>query len=398
MEALLEPIEHTLDETKGYELLAKAALEAFAALDKQGTFGTGKQRERLLLIIDTSFAEKDWTLPSIKRLNPSAGLKRYEEQTRIEGVYASCDTLAFSPDGRTLFFAGHRETDPVKEKRVDEFVGCDVVGLRVKRRWTYPASHLNGFRDIACDQDGTTVLAIANQSIQGKESTALMRFQSMNGKQIQNHPLSAGAQALAFSGDGGQIAVATLAKLLHVCDQDFNELQTVKLKTYPFTLLPLRSGELLVGTKAGLERVDKNSKVAFTPFKKGIFRLSRDKSERVMLVSRLESDWNAEFGFQVFKLPALKVQRTVTIPGHQLNQAVLSPDGKFAACVATKIGKGNTFIVILETKKFREIARRNADRVGVSDLKFSPDSALVAFTKRGYTTTEPVVLWRFPHN
>src|SRR4029450_862892 len=35
VDALIEPVEDSLDETEGYALLAKAAMEAFAALDKQ---------------------------------------------------------------------------------------------------------------------------------------------------------------------------------------------------------------------------------------------------------------------------------------------------------------------------------------------------------------------------
>src|SRR5215472_12046004 len=39
VDALMEPIEDSLDETEGYALLAKAAMGALAALDKQGVFG-----------------------------------------------------------------------------------------------------------------------------------------------------------------------------------------------------------------------------------------------------------------------------------------------------------------------------------------------------------------------
>jgi hypothetical protein len=44
--ALMESFAHELDETEGYELLAKAAIDAFIALDKQGIFGKGKQGRR----------------------------------------------------------------------------------------------------------------------------------------------------------------------------------------------------------------------------------------------------------------------------------------------------------------------------------------------------------------
>src|SRR5688572_30780351 len=91
--ALVEPIEDTLDETEGYALLARAAMEAFASLDEQGIFGKGKQREKLLLLIDTSLAEKDWSFPSVKRLNSRKAATRYENETNVEGDYVGPHSL-----------------------------------------------------------------------------------------------------------------------------------------------------------------------------------------------------------------------------------------------------------------------------------------------------------------
>jgi WD40 repeat protein len=397
VDAMVEPVAHTLNETQGYALLAKAAMEAFAVLDKQGTFGSGKQRDGLLLMIDTSFAEKDWSLPSVSRLNPSTAVKRYEMQTKVEGVYASCDALTFSPDGKSLFFAGRREIDPRKEKSVYEVVGCEVVGLQLKRRWNRSFPGLNGFRAIATSGDGASVCAIANQ-FRGGEKTALFKFDCRNGKQIQTHMLRGAAQSLAFTPDSQHITVAT-AEALYLLDQDFRELQTVKLKSYPFDVLPLKTGEILVGCEKGLMRVDMHFKAAIMRSKE-IFRLSADKSNRIALISRgyviLGSDRerNSEFGFQVYALPKLKLLKTITIPERQVARATISPNGNTIACEANGIGKRTTDIVVFETKHFREVARRKSN--SVSDLKFSPDGQLLAFTKTGHTTSEPIVLWRIP--
>jgi hypothetical protein len=398
--ALLKPVEHILDETLGYALLAKAAMDAFVTLDKQGVFGIGKQREKLLLMIDTSFAQKDWTLPSVKRLNSWKAAKEYEEQTKIQGVYASCDTLTFSPDGRSLFFAGHRETKPGKEKSECEIVACDLKGLQLKRRWRHAFPRLNGFRDITCDQDGSSVLAIANHSVRGADKTMLMRFVSKGGCQIGNHILDGSAQCLAFSGDGCQIVVATGNEVLRFLDQQFVELRTVKIKSYPSDILPLRNGEVLVGCEKGILRANARSETTTTPFKKGVFRLSADKAEKFVLLSRWfdlfasDREKKLEFGFQVYALPKMKALRNIQIPGKQLVRAAISPNGKLIACEAHGIGKRTEDIVVFETKTFREIARRKSD--SVSDLKFSPDSRLLAFTKEGYTTSEPIVVWRVP--
>jgi hypothetical protein len=398
--ALLKPVEHILDETPGYALLAKAAIDAFVTLNQQGVFGIGKQREKLLLMIDTSFAERDWTLPSIKRLNSRTAAKEYEEQTKILGVYASCDTLTFSPDGRRLFFAGHRESDPGKEKSECEIVACDLKGLQLKRRWRHAFPRLNGFRDITCDREGSSVLAIANHSVRGADKTLLMRFASKGGRQIGNHTLDGSAQSLAVSGDDCQIVVATGNKILRFLDQQFVELRAVKIKSYPSDILPLRNGEVLVGCEKGIVRANAHSETTTTPFKKGVFRLSTDKAEKFVLLSRWfdlfgsERERNSEFGFQVFTLPKMKHVRTIQLPGKQLVRATMSPNGELIACEAHGIGKRIAEIIVFETKTFSEIARRKSDPV--SDLKFSPDGRLLAFTKGGYTTSEPIVLWRVP--
>lgn len=398
VDSLVEPTAHTLDETAGYALLAKAAIEAFAALDKQEIFGKGKQREQLLLMIDTSFAEKDWSLPSVKRLNPKSAVKRYEAQTKVEGVYASCDAMTFSPDGRRLYFAGQREVDARREKSEWEVVGCDVAGLQLKRRWHKFFPALEGFRGIAIDPDGASVLAIADCSVRGNDKTRLMKFNADSGKQIQELTLDGSAQSLAASTSG--LVVATGDEMLHVLSPNFKPLQIAKLRSYPFAALTLKSGDTFVGCEKDLARVDSSSKFTSIPFKNGVFWLSADNAERVLLVSRsfnflgsrLERD--AEFGFQVFALPKLKLQRTISIPGCQLVRAVVSPDGKLIACSASVVGKGQYFVVVFETRKFREVARRPSNHSPA--LRFSPDSRFLAFTKDGYTTSEPIVLWRLP--
>src|SRR4051812_21521556 len=105
VDALMKPHEDKLDENTGYALLAKAAMDAFEALDKQGVFGTGKKREQLLLMIITEDVEKDWSNVSAKRLNSRAAYRRFEAATRIEGNFASSDALVVSRDGRSLYSA-----------------------------------------------------------------------------------------------------------------------------------------------------------------------------------------------------------------------------------------------------------------------------------------------------
>jgi hypothetical protein len=90
----------------------------------------------------------------------------------------------------------------------------------------------------------------------------------------------------------------------------------------------------------------------------------------------------------------MKVLRSIRIAGHQLVRATLSPNGRLVAFEAHEIGKPRKFVAVYETRKFREVARRKSDLVHA--MAFSPDSSLLAFTKNGYTASEPIGLWRIP--
>ncbi len=401
VDGLVEPHEHLFDETTGYALLAKTAMDAFEQLDKEGIFGKGKQREQLLLMIITDECEKNWTVPSVKRLNSSTAFRRYEAETKIEGIYASCDTLAVLPDGRSLYFAGSREINPKSETSISEFVACDVVGSRLKRRWSFSLPHFgNSWRGVAFTHDGT-ILTLRGKYSTDKCEAIIARFGPDSKTVLQEARVQGEPACFGLSHDGSRVAVAMNDKTLQFFNENLFVLQTVQLNSTPMKIGFLKSGELLVLTDDGLLLIDRDFSIKPTIYHDRAISVSIDANENLLAVSRWfsifcsDKENNAEFGFQILGLPEMKLVRSFQIPGHQLVRATLSPDGRLVAFEAHEIGKYRRFIVVCESASGREIARRKSDFV--HDLAFFSDCKTIAVTANGHTKYEPVVLWDIPN-
>ncbi len=403
VDRLMEPCGNELDETEGYALLAKAAIEAFKALDKQGLFGKGRQRKKLLLMIDTNLAEKDWSLPSVKALNPSAVARRYERETVEERPYATSDDLCFSRDGKTLFYRGYREIDPRKDKSYAEFVACEVAGLKLKRRWSLRFSSFGtGTHALQCASDNTVVFLRGQAEEDGEKLHAVLVRFSRGGKagykQIEL-PTEVTSGAITF--DGTLIAVGTHDRKLQFFDRNLKAIKTQPVKMALSRLRFLKSGDLLGISGRKLVRLTRDLRAAPLPYRGEAFRFSLDAEEKSCAISQFpkgnrmiyESRPKDQFGFQLFSFPQMKLLRTVLIPSHKLTWTTLSPDGKYVASVAQECGKYAEFIVIHETKTGREIARRKVS--SIDDLAFVPGKPVLALAASTHTHFEPIILWPF---
>jgi hypothetical protein len=400
VDSLMEPVEATLEEMEGYALLAKAAMDAFITLDKRGLFGDGKQREKVLLLIETSLAETDWSKVSAKRLNSSAAFRRYEAETKIEAPYVSCDVLAVSPDGQLLFFAGSRATSPDKDPSISEVVACEIAGLRLKRRWEVSARLRNGesTRQLACGPDGTLFLLQAKYS-ETECTTILARISRGNKATLKQTKMPGEPADFAVSHDGTVVAVATFDGRLHLINDKLEIVGSRELRSVMRGPRFLKTGELLGMTTQGLITMASNLTIKDTWLCHKAAMISLDAEEELCAVWRwpkdgLISDRKArdQFGFQIFSFPNMKPLRTIQSPAHQLSDATLSPDGRLVACKANECGKYQSFVVVYETQTGREIARKKSDSYG---FVFLPGRDVLAMTRAGHLTSEPVILWRF---
>jgi hypothetical protein len=397
VDRLMEPIEHTLDETEGYAMLAKAAIEAFIALDKQGTFGKGKQREKLLLMIETIEAEKDWSLPSVKRLNPRVVVSRYVAQTKVEGDYVSADDLCLSADGKLLTYDGYREVDPRTGKTYREQVACDVKGLRLERRWALSSKRDGGFFSIICGPDGTVCVIDVAELEEEKYETTVTRYAKGEKSRATRVVVPGEAVGLTISPDGSRLAF-TLNDKLHVLDE---KLQTVAVHKAPKTWRIqkfLKSGDLLAVVNKGLITINARGQATPLPYLGEVLWTSLDAAETLCAISFMKEGLicdqkpRDQHGFKLFSFPKLKLQREFKIPIHQLTKAVISPDGKLVACEANECGKYQKFVVVYEVKSGKEVARRNTKDIG--DFIFIPGQPVLAMGARGHMKKEPVIFWK----
>jgi len=404
VDALVEPHEANWDETEGYELLANAAMQAFMALDKAGTFGKGKQREKLLLMIETSLAEKDWTAPSVKRLNSRSAFRRYEKETKEEGPYASADELAFSKDGRNLFYRGYWEIDPRKDISYAEFVACDVAGLKAKRKWHIRFSAF-GAGTVALDCTANKAIFFlrkkCSEEEEAKWSAILMRTAGGAKAGVKQIEIPTEAISGAITADGSRMAVLTPDNKLHFYDEKLKLLQTHKVQGNLSRLRFLKSGDLLAIAKKQIVRLDSSLRMKVLPYRGNAFRISFDRDEKLCAVSGWPKDAlicnqkpKDQLGFDVVRFPEMKPIRAFLMPGHQLTWATLSPDGKSVACQARECGKYPQFVVVYDTKSGREIARRKLD--SVNDMAFVPGKNILALSTHAHTKGEPIVFWPLP--
>ncbi|MDB6024923.1 MAG: hypothetical protein JWM68_1146 [Verrucomicrobiales bacterium] len=392
VDALLEPIEEDLEEEDGYGLLARSAIAAFTVLAKKGTFGQGKPREHLLLMIDTSLAGVDWSKPSIKRLNSSAALRRYEAETKIVAPYASSDALAVSADGRSVYFSGNRASKPKRAPNIEELVGCDVVGTRLKRRWqfNFRGSH------IALGPNGT-VFAVRAKS--GKGTTVVLRLPEADRTirhEIQVQDLPA---ALAVCHKTGRIAVATHDTHLRLINAKLEVTHSSRLEWKASSLHFLKTGELLAATEQGIVSFDAQLKLTPTTYRRDAFHISLDQTEKFCVASTIDRRENRvrskPLGFDLLSFPKMEVIRTFKVDSYQLGSATLSPDGKRVACVATQCTKPQSSFIVFETGTGREIGRRKSPSI-IPQMAFLPGQDVLVGTTFGYIKGEAVILWPLP--
>lgn len=400
VDSLMKPYEAKLDETAGYALLAKGAMDAFEDLDEQKMFGTGRKRDQLLLMIVTEAADKDWTSTSAKRLNSAAAFRRFEASTKVEGPFVSCYAMAISPDERSLYFAGCREIDPEEEETVSEIVACDINGLRLKRRWSFSFPHFgDSGKALACSHDGATVVVLRAQYSGESARALLMRFGKNSEAVLEQHHCAGEASAMALSHKGDRVAVAMFEETLHMLDARLQPLKVLQLESQPYSLRFLKSGELLVATASAIVRVDNDFEIKPTAYRRSSFDIVADDSEKLLVVARWfglgESKRDKEeFGIEILSLPSLELRRTILIPEHQLVTPAISPNGRYVAFEAHEIGKYRRFVAVFETATGREIARRKSDFIKA--LRFLRDNRTVAIGCSCHTKSEAVTLWRVP--
>jgi hypothetical protein len=367
VDALLAPCGE-IDETEGYAMLAKAAMAA----------------------------------PSAKKLNPPAVFQRFEDETKIEGTYASCESLAITADGRSVFVCTTRKNPKVKPGSASEFMqeisALERQGPRLAKRWTLSGEERVFGKDIACTPDGSMVVALGAEWIDNVCRCRLVRLRSDTGKAINSIDFTGEPSSLALARDGSRMAVVTHDRTIRVFDGAFQLLCQGEPESKPKGAVFLRGGELLIATESAVVRMDTacGALTELIPVK--AFGLSLDDAEELLCVSRwffvtgIQSDPNA-FGVKVFRLVSKELVGEFMLPGHHCVHGTISRDGKLVAMEAVQIGTPRKFIVVFDVPTGREIARRKSPSLSLSPLSFLPDNRTLAAAFSGYAVGEPIALW-----
>lgn len=400
VDALLAPSVE-LDETEGYELLAKAAMAAFADLDKQELFGAGKAREQILLMVTTDGTEKDWSLPSAKKINPPAVFQRYQDETKIEGTFASCDSFALTSDAKILFACITRKNPDYKPGGPNEFLreisAFTCQSPRLTKIWTHVQPERTVPQIVACTPDGTQLLALQSRRGNGPCQCLLLRLDPKTGNEISRTEFPGEPAELAIAHDGSRAAVGTHDSTLRVFDSAFQTLFEKKLEGKPKGLHFLTTGELLIAADDhGVLKLDATLNAPTKSIPTKAFALSVDAAESSICVSRwffttgLNRDPNP-FGVKLFPLKSQHPPAEFIVPGYQCVNATLSPDAKLLALDARQVDTPRKLIVVFDVATGREVARRKSP--SLKKLSFLPDNRTLAIAFAGHVTGEPINFW-----
>lgn len=399
VDAVFGPHAGKLGETQGYAMLAKAAMEALAALDAEGLFGVGAERDRIVLVILTEDTEKDWTEKSAKRLNPPNTFACFNSHNKTDGLSIASDLLATSPDGRSVYSAGNRQVSDKSDRTVSEVVAYDLRDSRLSRRWafTFP-SFGDSIDTLACMPDGRTVLAGRCTYINHKPVSRFLRFDADSNEPVLMSLPNSDFSPFVLSPDGSLAAGwSNKSTLLVMETTGLKIVNQCVVDSGPGDLAFLRSGDLLIASNQGVLRIDRDMKAHPTPAREKRAVIAVDGDNQHLLTYCLPANWEErekgkELGFHLYALPSYDLIRTQIIPHCQINVAVISPDGQFVAIETHEIGTHRKRIVLFATNDGRQVASRKSP--GVNDLLFSPDSRMLLIAKRAWGF-EPIECWDF---
>jgi hypothetical protein len=384
--------------------MAVAASEALIQLDREGLFGAGPERDRVLLL---SFVDhdRDAELRRAADLNPSSVAARYERETHTDGTFTGADTVAFGIDG-TLFLAGSVKNPEGLPGSHDEFLGhvaaYELSRLELTQQWSFEFPGWgDSIRQIALPEGGQPLHALRLRYDNGSPSTMVQLLDVQDGRVLQQVEFPGEAASFAVRSDGERIAIATHGRRLLVVDGQLQRIRELEIAARPARMRYLRDGRLLVASALGLQQVEQDATDLTAPTGLPALRLSTDREERFLGVSQMPTAVSLfanrprlPFGVTVFALPRLDEPRDFGLADHQAETVELSPDGRFVAFVARSIHTVRQALVVVDIATGAELVNQRCR--AVSDLAFAPDGSALIVATSSTRTGPPVDLIPLP--
>lgn len=403
-DAEVEPHDERLHEPKALKAVMNAAIEALARLDALGTFGKGAPRKHFMLAVIIEGADDEVTKQSIKKLNPREVWKRFEKETTVKGEYQSCDHLAVAPDGNMVYRSGSRELQNPKTSQsfVKELAAYRRLGARFEQRWLLAAEHSSRLvAGLAVTSDGKSLFEFHGLHKKGDDCTSFItRRRASDGKALAEISLPGEPAAMAIAPNDARLAVSNYTGDLHLLDDELQVVQSMKLaKDSADDLRFVRSGALLIGTEVGILQLSPGDKSPRLMAKAPVRNFSVDADERLLAAASVYQmlrygDEPRMLGIELFQLPSFKHVRTIKVAGEQLWRAVLSPDGRWLAClVCLPMRSGSDVVALFDATTGDELARRRMKN-SVHVIRFLPDSRTILLGGSGIQEGPSIQVWK----
>lgn len=380
-------------ETGGWTLLAEAGVMALKNLEKEGVFGTGDQRDSLLLYVHIEDSLLEISDSSAKTLNPPSAYEAFRSWSQVEGVFKSCGTLTISSNGAHLIGACSGA-----EEGKNELVMYSINAGKLERSWqfAYPAFG-DSIRDILIPPSGTHFWTTRCQYSAGKATTLIQQFSFEGNTPLKEQKIPGETTSMSLSPDGKRLALLVNRSELFLLDDSLNTTWNAKIKSKCFRTLWLQSNDLLIATDTGILRLDANGELKETEVSGKTFSMSVTESEDLLAVGRwfdigiFDEEEKKEFSFHIYELPSFTLKKEVRLPGYQVVWPTLSSDGSRVACVAQRIHGSRNFVMMFDTASGDRYWETESD--SINEIAILPDNRTVVIPISGHMTSEPIIFY-----
>jgi len=383
--------------------LTDASLAALRELDQEGFFGTGKERDSVVLLLFETDQSHESVLTYARQLNPSGALGAIERDLAPRSSEGSCttigsrgaysiDDLVLSRDGSTLAAFGAFGGGEIFVWRVADWTETFALHTDSDGFWTGVLAPDGQWMAL-----GTKGGVIRRWHLSLRGEPAMGSGLTRNGRGEGCSPVREGdpmkghrdaITALALSPDGKRLVSASWDKSVRLWDISTGKaLQVAKVLARRLHFAP--SGDYVAATNGSVRLLDGAS------LKEGGALGRNDDRFTCSALSadgrRLAASCGAA-GAPIFLFDVGSRKRTAQIPGPVggLTALAFSPSGRL---LATGDSRGGAMVI--DPESGRQVATFRAKMEAVAQVVFLPDERTLAVAGSDVNQGPPVYLWGF---